>query len=93
MTKIKKEYQPYTLGLDIGIASAGAAILGETRILGMHVRPFDRAATAKEGESLNKFRREARGECRCYNKVFSTESDPPTACMAGLLLSLKNPAN
>ncbi len=61
MAKIKKEYQPYTLGLDIGIASAGAALLGETRILGMHVRTFDRAETAKEGESLNKIRRESRG--------------------------------
>lgn len=51
---------PYTLGLDIGIASVGAALLTDSRILGMHVRTFDRAETAKEGESLNKIRREAR---------------------------------
>lgn len=51
---------PYTLGLDIGIASVGAALLGTERILGLHVRTFDRAETAKEGESLNKIRRDAR---------------------------------
>ncbi|MGD9661607.1 MAG: type II CRISPR RNA-guided endonuclease Cas9 [Porticoccaceae bacterium] len=50
----------YTLGLDIGIASVGAALLGEDRIIGLHVRTFDRAETAKEGESLNKIRRESR---------------------------------
>ena len=50
----------YTLGLDIGNASVGAAVLGVDRILGLHVRTFDRAETAKEGESLNKIRREAR---------------------------------
>ena len=58
---IQKESQlAYTLGLDIGIASVGAAILGEDRILNLHVRTFDRAETAKEGESLNKIRRDSR---------------------------------
>jgi CRISPR-associated endonuclease Csn1 len=52
--------QPYTLGLDIGIASVGAAILGKDRIFGLHVRTFEKAETAKEGESLNKIRRESR---------------------------------
>lgn len=52
--------QPYTLGLDIGMASVGAALLTEQRILGLHVRTFDKAETAKEGDPLNKTRREAR---------------------------------
>lgn len=51
---------PYTLGLDIGMASVGAALLTDTRILGLHVRTFDKAETANKGESLNKIRREAR---------------------------------
>ena len=50
----------YTLGLDIGIASVGAALIGEDKIIGLHVRTFDRAETAKEGESLNLIRRESR---------------------------------
>lgn len=53
---------PYTLGLDIGMASAGAALLlpEQKRILGLHVRAFNKAETDKEGESLNKIRRESR---------------------------------
>lgn len=50
----------YTLGLDIGMASVGAALLADDRILGLHVRAFDKAETAKEGDPLNKTRREAR---------------------------------
>ncbi len=50
----------YRLGLDIGVASVGAALLTEDRILALHVRTFEKAETAKEGESLNKIRREAR---------------------------------
>lgn len=50
----------YTVGLDIGMASVGAALLSGTRILGLHVRAFDKAETAKEGDPLNKIRREAR---------------------------------
>lgn len=50
----------YTLGLDIGMASVGAALLTESRIHALHVRTFDKAETAKEGESLNKIRRESR---------------------------------
>lgn len=52
--------KPYTLGLDIGMASTGAALLTDAGILALHVRTFDKAETAKEGESLNKIRREAR---------------------------------
>lgn len=51
---------PYTLGVDIGIASTGAALLLDDCILGLHVRTFDKAETDKEGDSLNKIRREAR---------------------------------
>ena len=53
---------PYTLGLDIGMASVGAALLlpDKQRILALHVRTFDKAETAKEGESLNKIRRDSR---------------------------------
>lgn len=51
---------PYTLGLDIGMASVGAALLTDDRLLGLHVRTFDKAETAKEGDPLNKIRREAR---------------------------------
>jgi len=49
-----------TFGLDIGIASVGWAVLGEDRIIGLGVRCFDKAETAKEGESLNLARRSAR---------------------------------
>lgn len=51
--------QKYTLGLDIGMASAGAALLAEDRILALHVRAFDKAETP-DGESLNSIRRNAR---------------------------------
>lgn len=50
----------YSLGLDIGIASVGWCLLGEDRIIDLGVRAFDKAETAKEGESLNKVRRDAR---------------------------------
>lgn len=49
-----------TIGLDIGIASVGWAVLGEDRIINLGVRCFDKAETAKEGESLNLARRSAR---------------------------------
>jgi CRISPR/Cas system Type II protein with McrA/HNH and RuvC-like nuclease domain len=51
---------PYTLGLDIGIASVGWCVLGENRIIDLGVRCFDKAETAKEGDSLNLVRRSAR---------------------------------
>jgi CRISPR-associated endonuclease Csn1 len=49
-----------TFGLDIGIASVGWAVLGEDRIIDLGVRCFDKAETAKEGESLNLARHSAR---------------------------------
>lgn len=54
----------YSLGLDIGMASVGAALLGADEIIALHVRTFDKAETAKEGESLNKIRRDARSARR-----------------------------
>ncbi|MRR49875.1 MAG: type II CRISPR RNA-guided endonuclease Cas9 [Rhodocyclaceae bacterium] len=57
---MQTENQFYTLGLDIGIASVGWCVLGENRIIDLGVRAFDKAETAKEGESLNLARRSAR---------------------------------
>jgi len=59
MKTANKNLPLYTLGLDIGIASVGAALLGEQRILGLHVRTFDKAE-ANDGQSLNAIRRNAR---------------------------------
>ncbi len=56
----KPPAQDYILGLDIGVASVGAALLGNAHIVALHVRTFDKAETAKEGESLNTIRRTAR---------------------------------
>jgi CRISPR-associated endonuclease Csn1 len=50
----------YTLGLDIGIASVGWGVLAGDHIIDLGVRAFDKAETAKEGESLNLARRMAR---------------------------------
>jgi CRISPR-associated endonuclease Csn1 len=51
---------PLTFGFDIGIASVGWAVLNETRVVALGVRAFDKAETAKEGDSLNLVRRSAR---------------------------------
>lgn len=53
----------YTLGLDIGIASVGWALLDyeKQRILDLGVRLFEGAENAKDGASLAAPRREARG--------------------------------
>lgn len=55
----KNDHLPYNLGLDIGIASVGWAVLGQQHIIDLGVRIFDRAETT-DGESLNKARRDAR---------------------------------
>lgn len=55
-----KQALKYALGLDIGIASVGWALLGEHRIIDLGVRCFDKAETADKGESLNLARRSAR---------------------------------
>jgi CRISPR-associated endonuclease Csn1 len=49
-----------TFGFDIGIASVGWAVLAPDHIVALGVRAFDKAETAKEGESLNLTRRSAR---------------------------------
>lgn len=51
---------PLTLGLDIGIASVGWAVLSPQRIIALGVRAFDKAETADKGEPLNLTRRTAR---------------------------------
>jgi CRISPR-associated endonuclease Csn1 len=50
----------YTLGLDLGIASVGWAVLDSDHIIALGVRAFDKAEVAKTGESLNLQRRSAR---------------------------------
>ena len=57
---LESELGPIVYGLDIGMASVGWAVLAETRIVALGVRAFDKAETAKEGESLNLARRSAR---------------------------------
>lgn len=56
----QSEPKGLTFGLDIGIASVGWAVVNGTRIVDLGVRCFDKAETAKEGESLNLARRSAR---------------------------------
>lgn len=60
MTRKQDNLGALTFGLDIGIASVGWAVLGENHIIDLGVRCFDKAETAKEGESLNLARRSAR---------------------------------
>ena len=60
MTSKQENLGALTFGLDIGIASVGWAVLGKNRIIDLGVRCFDKAETAKEGESLNLARRTAR---------------------------------
>ena len=60
MVNDKSSYIPLTFGFDIGIASVGWAVLAPDRIVALGVRAFDKAETAKEGDSLNLVRREAR---------------------------------
>ena len=55
-----KKLNSYVFGLDIGIASVGWAVLAKNRIIATGVRAFNKAETAKQGESLNLARRQAR---------------------------------
>lgn len=55
-----KNTSEITIGLDVGIASVGWAVLGDKRIIDLGVRCFDKAETADKGESLNLTRRMAR---------------------------------
>lgn len=91
----------YTLGLDIGIASVGAALITDSNIMALHVRTFEKAETPKEGDSLNKVRREARGgrrrlRRRTYRlsrlrKLFVGQGLLNTAEPAELLSNIKTP--
>ncbi len=58
--RIKHDFGPLTFGFDIGMASVGWAVLNAAQIVDLGVRCFDKAETAKEGESLNLARRMAR---------------------------------
>lgn len=60
MERNRRSIGAWTLGLDIGIASVGWAVLAELRIIDLGVRAFDKAETADKGESLNLQRRTAR---------------------------------
>jgi CRISPR-associated endonuclease Csn1 len=53
----KQNLGQLTFGFDIGIASVGWAVLGETRIVDLGVRCFDAAEDPKTGDSLNSGRR------------------------------------
>jgi CRISPR-associated endonuclease Csn1 len=55
-----KKNIPYTLGLDIGIASVGWCVLGAESILALGVRAFDVAEVPKTGAPLNADRRSKR---------------------------------
>lgn len=59
-----KRTTTYVLGLDIGIASVGAALLADGHVLALYVRTFNKAETAEKGESLNKIRRESKSTRR-----------------------------
>ena len=66
----------YTIGLDIGIASVGWAVINndKSRIENLGVRVFKKAEEA-DGKSLNLARREARGTRRRRNSA-----DPRPRC-------------
>lgn len=57
--KHTSQQPPYTLGLDIGIASVGWCLLQTDNLIDLGVRAFDKAESEK-GESLNTTRREKR---------------------------------
>ncbi len=57
---MQHKHAPVTIGLDIGIASVGWAVLGENCIEALGVRCFDAAEEGKTGEPLNLARRTAR---------------------------------
>jgi len=56
----KSSLGPLTFGFDIGIASVGWAILGQSRIVALGVRCFDAAEEPKTGAPLNEHRRLAK---------------------------------
>lgn len=62
---LKESFMKYTIGLDIGIASVGWAVINndKSRIENLGVRIFKKAEES-DGKSLNLARREARGSRR-----------------------------
>ena len=64
----KSSPEPLTFGFDIGIASVGWAVFARNRIVALGIRAFDKAETAKEGDSLNLVRRTARLMRRRLNR-------------------------
>ncbi len=58
-SSIESKMSEYTLGLDIGMASVGWAVLADDHIIHLGVRTFNKAETYK-GQSLNLQRRMAR---------------------------------
>jgi CRISPR/Cas system Type II protein with McrA/HNH and RuvC-like nuclease domain len=80
------------IGLDIGIASVGWAVITPNRILNLGVRAFDKAETDKEGDSLNLKRRAARlmrhrifirGERGSYNQVINVANATRSVAIRG----------
>lgn len=73
-THNQQNQQQLTIGLDIGIASVGWAVLDQGRIIDLGVRAFDKAETSDKGESLNLARRTARlGRRRIHRKAHRLE--------------------
>lgn len=86
ITNKKETHTSYTLGLDLGIASVGAALLAPDRILGLHVRTFEKGETAEKGESLNKIRRDSRSQRRrLRRRVFRMNELLRRMCSEGLI--------
>lgn len=86
-------YLPYALGLDIGIASVGWCVLGETRIIDLGVRCFDKAETAKEGDPLNLARRTARlMRRRLRRRAWRLVKLTRLLTRSGLALDVRQPA-
>ncbi len=88
-----KTQEQLTFGFDIGIASVGWCVLGETRIVDLGVRCFDKAETAKEGESLNLARRTARlMRRRLRRRAWRLTKLARLLKRAGLIADVRSPA-
>lgn len=82
-----------TFGFDIGIASVGWCVLDENRIVDLGVRCFDKAETAKEGESLNLARRTARlMRRRLRRRAWRLTKLARLLKRSGLIADLRGPA-
>lgn len=65
---------PYTLGLDIGMASVGAALLTDSRIIALHVRanPASHSSPRVSSAALVSFDEASRDDCRGASRGFCT---------------------